>query len=78
MHACSVSVDIGICMFTLIGLVMVMDIDLVTHAKKSPSIWRDWLLPGSCGSVVRALDFQTLILSLIPVEVGHSSSLSLA
>ena len=34
-------------------------------------------LPGSCGSVVSALDFQTLILSLNLVEVSLSA-LSLA
>ena len=28
--------------------------------------WGGRLLPGSCGSVVSALDFQTLILSSIP------------
>ena len=34
--------------------------------------WGGWLLPGSRGSVVSALDFQTLILSSIPVEVSLS------
>ena len=33
-----------------------------------------WLWPGSRGSVVSALDFQTLILSLILVEVSLSYS----
>ena len=34
-------------------------------------------LPGNRGIVVNALNFQTLILSLIKVEVSLSSSLSL-